>query len=428
MSDVGLLLILLTVLVAIGIPVAYAMGLVSLFMLVAVQGLPLTVLAQRMAAALDSFPILAIPFFILVGNLMNTGGVADRIFRFALTLVGHIRGGLAHVNVVNSMIFAGMTGSAMADASGIGLLEIKAMVDEDYPPDFSAALSAVTSTVGPIIPPSVPFVVYGVLGEVSVGRLFAGGLLPGIAMGLGFMVTVHILAVRRNYPAYSGRAPVRLMGKAFIDACPPFVTVAVLMGGIMFGVFTPTEAAAVAALYALFLGRYLYRELSWRQVWEVFLLSGKQSGILFAVIASAAMVAWLVTLYQIPDLFATAVSQFTSSPVVVLLIINLFLLIVGCFVDIISGMIITVPILLPLAQRFGIDPVHFGIIVVLNLMIGGITPPVAMLTYVVSTFSRVPFERVVRASLPFMIPLLTVLALVTYLPDVVLFVPRLIFG
>lgn len=424
--SVAILLVAVTLLILTGIPVAYSLGMASLGVLVLKYGLPLLMMPQRMVAAMDSFPLLAIPLFIFAGNLMNRGGISDRIYDLAGAMVGHYRGGLAQVNVLGSLFFAGMTGSAMADAAGLGKLEINAMRREGYPPAFAAALTAVTSTIGPIIPPSIPFVVYGVLAEVSVGRLFAAGFAPGLLLCLALMAQVYVLAVRRGFPR---QAPVGWLrglwafGRAFL----PGMTVVIIIGGILLGVFTPTEAAAAAAGYAVFLATLVYREVGRRELWEVLVQSAKESAVILFVVSMAALFAWVVTLERVPQQFSTALLGLTDNPYLILVILNMFLLAAGCFLDITSVLIITVPIVLPIATHIGLDPIQLGVMMVLNLMIGGLTPPFAMLTFISARIAEEPFERVVRETVPYLVPLVVTLLAVTFIPAVTLALPTLFF-
>lgn len=415
-----------SMLIILGIPVVYSLGIAAVATMVLTQSLSLTIVPQRMAAALDSFLIMAIPLFILMGNIMNHAGVTTRIFAFANALVGHIRGGLGHVNVVSSMIFAGMSGSGMADAAGLGLIEIKAMRDRGYPAPFAGALTAATSVIGPIIPPSIPMVIYGVMAEVSVGKLFAGGLLPGVVLGLSFMAFVYVAAHRYDLPPSTPSSLSEIV-RAVAGGILPLLTVVLLVGGMLIGVFTPTEAAAAAVLYSLFLGVVVYREIPMSKLYLIFLESGKQSAMILVILTTASLFAWTITLQQVPAQFTALLAAVTDNKYVVLLIINLFLLVVGCFLDITSAMIITIPIFIPVIRHYGIDPVHFGVVMTLNLMLGGLTPPFAMLSFIVARMANISFESMVKATLPFFIPLLAVLLIVTYIPEVVMFLPNLFF-
>ncbi len=412
-------------LLALRVPIAFSLGIVSLGFLIA-RGEVLLAVSQRMSAAADSFPLLAIPFYILMGKLVNEAGLTDKIFGFAQALVGHIRGGLAHVNILNSMIFAGMSGAAVADVGGMGAMEIKAMVDNGYDVDFSAAVTAASSTIAPIIPPSIAMVVYGVLASTSVGALFLGGVIPGVLMGLFMMAYSYVMAVRRNYPLQP-RANLRELWRAFLLSIPGLLTPTILLGGIGLGIFTPTEAAVVAVFYTLFLGVLVYRRLGAGDLLRMLRETVDMTGVVVFVMTTASLFAWIMAREQVPQRFAEFILSTTSSPAVVLLLINILGLIMGCFFDGISILVIVVPIFLPILDRLGIDRVHFGVLFVLNTVIGLITPPVGVVLYATVEVAKISFERVVRATLPFLWPMVAALIVVTYVPQVVLVLPRL-FG
>jgi tripartite ATP-independent transporter DctM subunit len=416
---------LLTLVLA-GMPVGFAMGVTSLVVLVVDRGIdaiPYGIVAQRMIYGVNSFPLLAIPFFLLVGRLMNTAGITDRIFSFCNALIGHIRGGLGYVNIMASMVFAGMSGSAVSDAVGLGQMEIKAMTDEGYDIDFSAAVTAASATIGPIIPPSIPMVLFGVLGNVSVGSLFIGGLIPGVLMGLFMMATVTVVAKRRGYPVRARATAAHIAG-ATARAFFPLLSPAILIGGIWLGVFTPTEAAAVAVLYSLFLGLILYREINLKSLIRVLRQALDDTAILLFIIAAASLYAWLLARYQITVALAEGIMAITQDPLFILVIINVFLLAVGFFMESLAAINILTPILMPIALKVGIDPVHFGVMMVLNLMIGLITPPVGMVLYATQRVAGIPFERLQKAVLIFYIPLMLVLVCITLFPPLTVWLPR----
>jgi len=425
---VWLFLIALLGLVLLGMPVGFSMGVTSLLILVIDRGLdsiPYGIAAQRMIYGVNSFPLLAIPFFLLVGRLMNTAGVTDRIFSFCNSVIGHIRGGLGQVNILASMIFAGMSGSAVSDAVGLGQMEIKAMRDEGYDVDFSAAVTAASATIGPIVPPSIPMVLFGVLGNVSVGALFIGGLLPGVLMGLFMMITVTYIAKKRGYPLRT-RATLKQVAAATARAFFPLLSPAILIGGIWLGVFTPTEAAAVAVVYSLFLGLILYRELKLKDLIRVTREALDDSAVLLFIIAAASLYGWLLARYRVPVVIAESILSLTSDPLLILVIINLFLLAVGFFMESLAAINILTPIMMPLAVKVGIDPIHFGVMMVLNLMIGLITPPVGMLLYATQRVAGIPFERLQKAVMIFFIPLLLVLAAIVVFPPLTTWLPSTI--
>jgi tripartite ATP-independent transporter DctM subunit len=422
---VWIFLIVLLLLIFGGMAIAFAMGITSLVVVVVDRGIgniPFGMIAQRMVYGVNSFPLLAIPFFLLAGRLMNTAGITDRIFNFCNALIGHVRGGLGHVNILASMIFAGMSGSAVSDAVGLGQIELKAMKDQGYDDEFSAAITAASSTIGPIIPPSIPMVLYGVLGNVSVGALFIGGIIPGVLMGLFMMVTVSIIAKRRNYPVHK-RAQFLQIVRATAKALFPLLCPLILIGGIWTGIFTPTEAAAVAVVYSLFLGVVLYRELNWRNLIQVMKEALDDTSVILFIIAAASLYGWLLARYQIPSGIAERILAFTQDPISILLLVNVFLLVVGCFMESLAAINILTPILLPLVMKVGIDPLHFGVVMVLNLMIGLLTPPVGMVLFAVQRVSGVPFERLQRALFIYFIPLLLVLFLITLYSPLVTWLP-----
>ena len=412
-------------LVLCSVPVGVALGLGSLLYLV-VGGESIVSLAQRATIGTNSFLLLAVPFFVMAGNLMNSGGVTRRLFGFAAALMGGFRGGLGHANVLGSMIFAGMSGSAVADAAGLGAIEIAAMREHGYDDDFSVAVTAASATLGPIIPPSINMVVYAFLAEVSVGRLFLAGFIPGVLMGIAMMVLVHMYSVRRGYP----KAPHTLVQvlAACLRAVPAMLMPVILLGGIFLGIFTPTEAAVVASLYALLLGVLGYREVTIRKFYNVCVETLRTTATVMFIIAMASVFAWVMAREQVPQTAGAYLLTITTNKYVVLLLLNLVLLVAGCFLDAVSAMIVLVPVLLPLQQQLGLDPVHLGLVIVLNLTLGNLTPPVGMVLYVVSSVSNVSLDRVIRATLPFLVPLVIVLGLVTYVPWLVLFVPDLVMG
>jgi tripartite ATP-independent transporter DctM subunit len=381
--------------ILLGVPIAGALAMVAAATMLVTAGPDLLVIfIQRAFAATTSFPLLAIPFFILAGNLMNAGGTTERIFAVANLLVGKVRGGLAHVNVLGSMIFAGMSGSAVADAAGLGVIEIRAMVREGYTPRYAATISAVSATIGPIIPPSIPFVIYGSLANVSVGALFLAGVVPGVLVGLGLMAAIAIEARRRDLPRSAGWPPVGVALRTIARAAPALALPPLILVVILAGIATPTEAAVVAAALAFVLGRFVYRELSmddlWRTLWE----TGRQTAQVMLIIAMAAPFGWVLIQQQVPNAILKALLGISSEPWMILLIVNVALLVLGMFLETIAIMIIAYPILAPVMAAIGVDPVHFGVILVLNMMIGLVTPPVGLCLYVVAGIARVPIAEI----------------------------------
>jgi tripartite ATP-independent transporter DctM subunit len=424
--ELVLLFVLLFAMVALGVPVAIALaGASAVFIAVSGQ-VPELVVAHRMINGVDSFPLLAVPFFILAGNLMNTAGITERIFGFAKALVGWMRGGLGHVNIGASVLFAGMSGAAVADAGGLGAIEIKAMRDARYDPGFAVGITAASSTIGPIIPPSLPMVIYGVVAGASIGQLFAAGLIPGLLMALALMVMVAWFARVRGYPRDASFQLGRL-GRTFTRAFLSLMTPVIIVGGILSGAFTPTEAAIAACAWALFLGLVVYRTLTWRRFVRVSFDTIETTAVVLLIVAAASIFAWILTSNRVPEQFAALLLAVSDNPIVILLLINLILLLAGCFLETVAAITILVPVLLPVAMEMGVDPVHFGVIMVLNLMIGLLTPPIGMVLYVLSRVAKLPFERCVAATAPFLVPLGVVLLLITFVPALTMWLPTLIY-
>jgi tripartite ATP-independent transporter DctM subunit len=390
------------------------------------KGITLQEVVENMVIGFDNqFILLAIPLFVLSARVMNIGGITTRIFDFADRTVGFLRGGLAHVNVVGSIIFSGMTGSALADASGLGMMEIKAMEDGGYERPFACAVSAATATVGPIIPPSIPMVIFSMLSGASLGNLFLGGVVPGLLMGGAMMLYISSVAKRRNYPVGTWQG-VRALLTAFVQAFLSLMTPVILLGGIYSGVFTPTEAGAAAALYAMILALLVYREMGLRGLYREMVATVENVGFLSFIIAGAFAFSYVVTLEGISQKIAAAVVSMTTNPLVLLLLVNVLFLILGCFLDTMILMLVVVPMILPAVKALGIDMVHFGVVIILNMMIGLCTPPYGMLLFTVSGLTKTPLGPVIREVLPFLWVLIGVLFLITYVPGLVLFLPRLV--
>jgi tripartite ATP-independent transporter DctM subunit len=409
-----------------GIPIAISLAGSCLIYVMMTGRVPDVVVVHRMVNGIDSFPLLAIPFFILAGNLMNNGGITSRIFDFAKALMGWMRGGLGHVNVGASIVFSGMSGAAVADAGGLGTIEIKAMRDAGYDQEFAVGITAASSTIGPIIPPSLPMVIYGVMASVSVGQLFAAGLIPGLLMGLVLMIMITVLARRRGYPR-DAIFSIPVLWHSFRHAFLSLLTPLIIVGGIISGVFTPTEAAIAAVVYALFLGAVVYRILTWRRLLKVSMETIETTAVILLIVAGASIFAWIMTSNQVTQHVVGLLGPFADNPIALLIIINLVLIIVGCFMETIAAITILVPVLLPAVVAAGIDPVHFGVIMVLNLMIGLLTPPVGMVLYVLSRVSNISFEKCMRGTMPFLVPLVIALLLVTFIPAISLWLPTLVY-
>ncbi len=448
-----------------GVPVAIAMAGASLLYILLTGNTPPMVVVHRMISGIDSFPLLAVPFFIMAGNLMNNAGITNRIYNFALALVGWMKGGLGHVNIIGSVIFAGMSGTAIADAAGLGTIEIKAMRDHGYSKEFSVGVTAASATLGPIIPPSLPFVIYAMVANVSVGQLFLAGILPGGVMTILMMLTVAWFAHRNGWGADVKFAwprvskalvelliviafPLVIWGAVSLDVNPvvatvtalvvlfgldwkfrfeavlPIMTPVLLIGGMSTGVFTPTEGAVAACVWALFLGLVWYRTLKLKMLVKVSMDTIETTATVLFIVAAASIFGWLLTATRVTDTVATWVLGFTHSPWVFLLLVNLLLLFVGCFLEPTAAILIAVPVLMPVVLQLGIDPVHFGLIVVLNLMIGLLHPPMGMVLFVLARVANMSLERTTVAILPWLIPLLLSLVLITYVPIISLWLPR----
>jgi C4-dicarboxylate transporter, DctM subunit len=407
-----------------GMPVAVTLGLSSLCYLL-LAGIPLVVIPQKMYAGMDVFVLLCIPGFILAGNLMNGGGITERIIRFANALVGWMRGGLGLTNVAGSMLFGGVSGTAVADAASIGGVMIPGMKKAGYPADFSAAITAASSTVGPIIPPSVPMIIVGALSGISVGRMFLAGAVPGILMGLAMMVTCYLIAVRRGFPSQQWQG-FRELAKSFVGAFWAIAMTALIIGGLLSGKVTPTETAVVASIYAFIVGAFVYRELPLKAVPRILVDSAISSAAILALVGFANVFGWILVSERIPQMIVSAVFSVTENKFLVILLINLLLLFVGMFMETIAALIILFVPLLALAKSVGIEPLHFATFAVLNLMIGLTTPPVGVCLFICANIARVPLTPVVKALVPFLITNIIVLLLVSYVPAISTWLPSVL--
>ena len=452
-----------------GIPVAMAMAGSALLYIWWTGTLPSYVVIHRMISGIDSFPLLAVPFFILAGNLMNNAGITNRIYNYALALVGWMKGGLGHVNVLGSVIFAGMSGTAIADAAGLGTIEVKAMTDHGYSKEFAVGVTAASATLGPIIPPSLPFVIYGMMANVSVGSLFLAGILPGVVLAFLMMLTVAYFAHKNNWGAdikfewprvikalvetgvvigwpvalwllivkgglpaqatvFAGLVALFIADKLFkFQAALPIMTPVLLIGGMTTGIFTPTEGAIAACLWAMVLGFAWYRTLNFRSFVKVCLDTVETTSTVLFIVAAASIFGWMLTATGVTAAISEWVLGFTQNPYMFLLLANLLMLFVGCFLEPTAAITILVPILVPICQRLGIDLVHFGLVMVLNLMIGLLHPPMGMVLFVLARVAKLSVERTTMAILPWLVPLLGSLAVITYFPSLVLWLPRLVF-
>ncbi len=462
-----MLKIIFLFLMAGGVPVAIAMAGSSLLYILFTGSMPPFAVVHRMIGGIDSFPLLAVPFFILAGNLMNNAGITNRIYNFALALVGWLKGGLGHVNVVGSVIFAGMSGTAIADAAGLGTVEIKAMKDHGYDAEFAVGVTAASATLGPIIPPSLPFVIYAMMANVSVGALFLAGILPGVLMALLMMITVAYFAHKNGWGgdikfsgARFGRALIELAvvivwplatwslvnqfelpARAVVlgavvslflfdrifkwQAVLPIMTPVLLIGGMTTGLFTPTEGAIAASAWALVLGLLWYRTMSLKMFVKVSLDTVETTATVMFIVAAASIFGWMLTATGVTAAIAQWVLGFTKEAWVFLLLANLLMLFVGCFLEPTAAITILVPLLLPIATQLGVDPVHFGLVMVLNLMIGLLHPPMGMVLFVLARVAKLSVERTTMAILPWLVPLLLSLVVLTYVPAIVLWLPRM---
>jgi C4-dicarboxylate transporter DctM subunit len=420
------MLALLVLLIGTGLPLFFALGAVSTLYLFFAD-ISFAMLTQRTTARLDSFLILAIPFFYLAGELMNACRLTDRIVAMARAFVGHIHGGLAQVNIFASMIFAGMSGSATADTAALGSVLIPAMKKEGYPADFSAAVTVASAMVGPIIPPSVAMVIYGALADVSVGRLLLAGVVPGFTIIVVQMVFTWFLARRRGYPRYP-RASAGDMARATWRGSAALLFPFIIVGGILSGVFTPTEAAAAAVLYGLILGVVVYRNVGAGELWRTLLKVAWGSTRVLIIVAAASVFSWIMVREEVPQSIAGFLGGVTESPLAILAIMIVFLLLVGLFMVASSAEIVLAPILVPVVVSFGIDPVHFGVLMVFVLIIGGGTPPVGVLLFIAQDIAGISFGEMVRAMLPYYVPLLVAVLIIALFPGLSLWLPNLAFG
>lgn len=424
-SPFALCIVAITILAALGLPIGHAMIASSIFYLLLTGADPGTVAEQILNGLFNGYVLLAVPLFIMAADLMNIGSLTDRLLRFCMVLVGRFRGGLGHVNVVANMIFAGMSGSAIADAVGIGRIIIGMMTkDEKYPVAYAAAITASAAIIGPIIPPSIPMVLYALISDTSIGYLFLGGFVPGVMLGVAFMVMNFIIARRRGFPV-EPKIPVRDVPKITLRAFPALMLPVILLFGIYGGVMTPTEGAAAAAFYALFASTVLYRAVTWKQLYDAILTSGKASSSVGMLIAGALAFNYVVTVENIPNSLAHFMGGFSLSASGFLLLVNVVLLVLGCLLEGSTILLVVVPIFIPTAKALGIDLVHFGVVVVVNIMIGLLTPPYGLLLFVLASMTKQSLWAIVREAMPFIIAAILVLIFITVVPGSVLWLPRL---
>lgn len=418
-----LLFVSFIILIFLGVPVAFGLGLSSLIYLI-VADIPLNIIPQKMFAGLNSFVLLCIPGFILAGNLMNAGGITDRIIQFANNLLGRIRGGLGLANVGASMGFAGISGTALADTASIGAILIPAMKKEGYGAGFSAAVTASSSTVGPIIPPSLPMIIVGTLASLSIGDLFLAGAVPGLLLGLGLMIPTYLISVKRNYPK-GDRKSLKEIWKSFTGAFWALLMTVIILYGILGGYFTPTEASIVSVIYALIVGIFIYKELPIKKIPEIMLSTMTSTASIMLLVGFANLFGWIMVSEQIPQMVADLILGISTNSVVVILLIILLLLFVGTFMETIAALVILFPVLLPVATTIGMDPIQFGVVMVLTLVIGLVTPPVGVCLFVASQIGKVSIGTATRELIPFIGVSLIVLLIVAFVPQVTLFLPSL---
>lgn len=417
-----LLLTAFLVLLLLGAPISISMLVPSVLYLI-VNDIPLAIITQRLTQSLNSFPLLAIPLFILSGRILNEAGITERIFRFASNLVGGIRGGLGHVNVLGSMIFAGMSGVAIADLGGLGQVEIKAMRAHGYPARFTAGITATSSIIGPVIPPSIPLILFSVSSDASILALFAGGIIPGVIIGVALMVTVYIYARYHAMPVETWPT-LRTLVKSFLAAFPALMAPVLLIGGMLSGVFSPTEAAAVTVVYAFLLATLGYRDMKVADIPKVICDVLPMISNLAFIIASGLLFAWILVIEQVPQVIVDFMVGFSQDKWVLLTIVVIGFLIIGCFVEASIVFIVIAPMLLPTLKSVGVDEVHFGVVTVVAMGIGMFTPPVGIALYMLQDMCKISFDEAVKAVLPFLGALVAALALITYYPPIVTFLPR----
>ena len=416
--------VLFIILLAIGIPIAFVLGISSVIYLLKVD-VPLVMVAQRFFVGVDNFLLLAVPLFILAGKLMNESGITRRLVDFFYIAIGHIRGGLAYVNIVSSIFFAGITGAGAADTAAIGSIMIPAMKKEGYTSEYSGAVTAISSTIGPTIPPSIAMVVYGAISGVSIAKLFLAGFIPGLLLGFAQLLVAGYYAKKQKFGVREKILSLKNFTRGLVDAILAIMMPVILLGGILSGIFTPTEAAGVAVLYAVIVGFFIYRELKIRGFLRILYETSLMAGAILIILAFAHLFGWILAAEKVPEAVALTIMSFSKNPIVILLLVNMLLLFVGTFMETLAAVILLTPILLPLAESIGIDPLHFGIIMVVNLNIGLATPPLGVCLIVASPLAETSMEKITRAILPFLLASLVVLFLVTYIPGLALTVPRI---
>lgn len=414
MSNALILIIVFLVVVMLGFPIGMSAFIASLCYIFASGGIQLQVVTQQFVSGMNQYSLLAIPFFVLAGNIMNYGGITDRIFRFCTAIVGHIPGGLGHVNVLSSMLFAGMSGSSTSDAAGLGAVEIRAMKNNGYDVPFSACVTATSSCIGPIIPPSIPAVVYAVQAGISTGALFAAGILPGITMGLTMMIMCYAIGKKRGY--HQPKAEFKEVKDSFVSAFFALLAPVIIIGGTLSGIFTPTEAAAITVVYGAIVGAFIYKELKWNMLKDILVETVETTAVLMIIIGAVTLFGWILVRELIPQTICSLILGLSENPIIVMLLLTVFLLVVGCFLSPSAAILVLVPILKPIMTQLGINPLQFGMLVVYVLCIGNVTPPVGNSLYVVAKVADMPSEKLMKAMVPWYIPLLLVALLIVFVP------------
>ncbi|WAA09017.1 TRAP transporter large permease [Fervidibacillus albus] len=420
------IMMILFICMFLGVPIAVALGWASIGgILASIYYIPLEVVPQRLFTAVDSFPLLAIPFFMLAGEFMMAGSMAKRITNIAFSCVGWIRAGLAQVSTLTSMFFAGISGSGAADTAAVGKMMIPMMEEKGYDKGFAAATVATAGTIAVVIPPSIPMIVYGVTAGVSIGSLFTAGIIPGIILGISIMLLNYFLTKRQNYQNETQRFELISLKKALKEGVLALLLPIIIVVGIRGGIFTPTEAGAVASGYAFFVSKFIYKDLKWSEIVTAFLRAAQMTAMVIFIIAVANLFGWILTAEQIPQHLANTITSITNNPNIILLFINLILFITGCFLNASAAITILTPLLLPLAMSVGIDPIHLGVVMVVNLAIGLITPPVGLDLYIIQGIANVSFDKLIKSIVPFILLLIIILMMITYIPQLSLFLSEL---
>lgn len=414
-------------LLLIKVPVSFSLGIASAAALMLASDIDTLVIAQRMYTSSESFSLIAVPFFILAGGFMETGGISRRLVKFSSTLVGHIKGGLAMVSVVASMFFAGISGSTAADTAAIGSILIPAMEKKKYRKDMATSVQATAGAIGIIIPPSIPMVILGITAGISIAGLFLGGILPGILMGLALMITSYTFAKKRNLPS-EPRASFQEIGKSFLDSILAIMTMVIIMGGILSGVFTATEASVVAALYSFLVGFFIYKEITRKDIIPILVQTGITTGMVILCVATASSFGWILGAERIPGKLAQVIFSLSENRYIILTLMNLLLLFMGTFLDIAPIIIIVVPIIYPIAMKLGMTPIHFGIMTIVNMAIGQCTPPVGISLFVATSISKAPLGEILGDYLKYLLAMIIVLFLITFVPELITFIPKMVLG